>query len=120
MNDTLINTTQLPAASAPLGTAYYEKNFTADPWWYGNYTYNSTAFTVMVAGQIRHANYLQVKSFVCADDGCNSLPEEQVDVRGGVLRWSDNATWAGAEPPRAKPAAGGPWVCSRSVHFSAS
>lgn len=95
-----------PSLNPALPAAFYSKNFTVDPWWYGNYTYNSTAMTTFIAGNVSNNARALVKPFACPDAGCNTIPPEVVDVRDGILRWSDNVTWESASPPMRKPLAG--------------
>jgi hypothetical protein len=84
-------------------TVFYNKTMNPDGWWYGNMTYNSTAATTFIAGRVRHARVYNVRSYDCPASGCASIPETVVEVRDGVLRWSDPATWT--TRPGGKPAA---------------
>ncbi len=45
------------------------------------------------AGLLRHASSFSWASWDCPEAGCSSLPDTVIDVRVGVLRWSDANTW---------------------------
>jgi hypothetical protein len=78
------------------GAVFYNKTFVPDSWWYGNNTvrhlYNHTSSTVNIAGSSQSA--LNVGTQLCPIEGCNVLGGPVVDVRQGILYWSDPATWA--------------------------
>ncbi len=78
-------------ANASHGAFYYNKTFTPNTWWWGNRTYNDTKFSVFVSGP--RDNWLQVSALDCPVGGCNSIPEEVVDIRSDVLYWSNASTW---------------------------
>lgn len=65
--------------------------------WWGNNTYNDTKFTLFVDG--RQDAILRVAALACPDGGCNSLPEDTVDVRAGLLLWSNSSIWPGGIKP---------------------
>lgn len=86
-----LNATTVPAlATAPLGTAIYNKTMTPDPWWYGNNTYNASALTVVIPGVLRHASTLWVQKQDCPPAGCSPIPEI---VSGPLLGWLCFPMW---------------------------
>ncbi|KXZ43941.1 hypothetical protein GPECTOR_77g37 [Gonium pectorale] len=104
INSAKSNLTDFPLMlpSTPHGSFYYQKNFTNNSWWWGNFTYNDTKFSVVLAG--RTDGTLRMASYPCPDEGCNTVPEVVVDVRNGTLYWSNATTWAKREG--GKPQAG--------------
>ena len=90
-------------ANATHGDFFYNATLVENPWphWNGG-PYNDTTLSLFVAGQ-GSAN-LRVQSRTCPRAGCDLVPEAAADDRGdGVLLWSDEATWTGADPPLTKP-----------------
>ena len=50
---------------------------------------------------------LTAEAKICPVGGCSNAPDEVVDVRDGILLWSDPDTWSNAELfPNGKPTAG--------------
>ncbi|KAG2496270.1 hypothetical protein HYH03_005503 [Edaphochlamys debaryana] len=91
VNNRQSNLTEPPTNTSDHGAFSYDKKFTPNTWWWGNYTYNDTCFKVVTAGTQDYR--LSVESYTCPDEGCNNLPTEVVDVRNETLLWSNAATW---------------------------
>jgi hypothetical protein len=68
------------------GTTFYNKNFTALGWWYGNVTYNITTAAVWLAGGSNSA--LTVQTRLCPEEGCNTLGSGPAD-----FRWGSKQQW---------------------------
>jgi len=50
---------------------------------------------------------LNVAAKFCPKSGCNNAPEEVVDLRDGILFWSEDSTWSDKDRfPNGKPTAG--------------
>ncbi|KXZ54727.1 hypothetical protein GPECTOR_4g796 [Gonium pectorale] len=106
VNSAFVNSTALPPPlpSTPHGSYFYDKNLTRNTWWWGNYTYNDTKFTMLAAG--RYDSALYVRAYDCPDQGCEeqNVPPEVVDVQTGTFLWSNVSTWANRDG--GKPVAG--------------
>ena len=75
------------------GASFYNKTFSLDTRMYGNTTYNSTQFTLYLAGTFALGE-LAVHAQDCPDNACTNNPSTVVDVRAGILLWSNPATWS--------------------------
>ncbi|KAG2432951.1 hypothetical protein HXX76_008679 [Chlamydomonas incerta] len=87
-----------PPEGAPHGSSYYSKLFQPNSWWWGNFTYNDTKFTMYMAGN--QDDILRVTPQACPVGGCTLDLNVNVDLRG-TLFWSDDNTWlnrAGGKP----------------------
>ncbi|KXZ47884.1 hypothetical protein GPECTOR_32g497 [Gonium pectorale] len=91
----------LPPPTAPHGAAYYNKSFSPNSWWWGNFTYNDTKFTVFMKGDTN--GELRMQAQACPVSGCNLDLGNATDLRG-TLYWSDTNTWLNR--PGGKPKAG--------------
>ncbi|KXZ47885.1 hypothetical protein GPECTOR_32g498 [Gonium pectorale] len=91
----------LPPPTAPHGSSYYNKSFSPNSWWWGNFTYNDTKFSVFVKGDSNAELRLQAQ--VCPIGGCGLGFDNTTDLRG-TLFWSDTNTWLNR--PGGKPKAG--------------
>ncbi|KAG2448780.1 hypothetical protein HYH02_006132 [Chlamydomonas schloesseri] len=87
-----------PPVGAPHGSSYYSKLLQPNSWWWGNFTYNDTKFTMYMAGDMD--NILRVTPQACPVGGCTLDFNVSTDLRG-TLFWSDDNTWlnrAGGKP----------------------
>ncbi|GIL53440.1 hypothetical protein Vafri_9024 [Volvox africanus] len=100
------NRTELPPAqpNTTHGDFFYNKTFDMNIWHWSNRTYNDTKFTVFLNGRLDDSLYVQ--SYACPDDGCTDLPPVVVDLRDGILYWSNFSTWNTSATNFHKPEAG--------------
>ncbi|KXZ47880.1 hypothetical protein GPECTOR_32g493 [Gonium pectorale] len=93
----------LPPPTAPHGAGYYNKSFSPNSWWWGNFTYNDTKFTVFLRGDTN--GELRMQAQACPVSGCNlDLGNPLTTDLRGTLYWSDTNTWLNR--PGGKPKAG--------------
>eukprot|EP00798_Chlamydomonas_sp_ICE-L_P018974 gene18974-25550_t len=86
--------------TSPYGSSFYNQTFAPNYWWYWNNSisnttgfrsYNDTSFQLMIAGTADDP--LTTRANICPLEGCSYLPDVVVDVREGLLLWSEAATW---------------------------
>ncbi|GIL53442.1 hypothetical protein Vafri_9024 [Volvox africanus] len=93
-----------PPAEAFHGMYSYNKTLAPNTWWWSNRTYNDTKFTVFLDG--RRDDVLDMEAYACPDEGCSNVPEAVVDLRDGILYWSNFSTWNTSVTNFHKPEAG--------------
>ncbi|GIM05166.1 hypothetical protein Vretimale_9611 [Volvox reticuliferus] len=105
INNVRSNLTALPSpADTTHGMYSYNKTLVPNTWWWSNRTYNDTKFTVFLDG--RSDIILDMQAYDCPEEGCNNIPEAIVDLRDGILYWSNFSTWNTSITNFHKPEAG--------------
>ncbi|GIL91633.1 hypothetical protein Vretifemale_19242 [Volvox reticuliferus] len=105
INNVRSNLTALPSpAYTTHGMHSYNKMLVPNTWWWSNRTYNDTKFTVFLDG--RSDIILDMQAYDCPVGGCRNVPNATVDLRDGILYWSNFSTWDTSATNFHKPEAG--------------